>query len=70
MKKEYKNCLKMALKFNKENRIMKLGNKANSLLIKIIWIESNVNYILSIYKIIENALNIYQNCEDENKSIN
>ena len=47
---------------------MKLGNKANSLLIKIIWIESNVNYILSIYKIIDIALNIYESNEDENKS--
>ena len=60
--------LLLNLKFNKENRIMKLGNKANSLLIKIIWIESNVNYILSIYKIIDIALNIYESNEDENKS--
>ena len=58
----------LKIRFNKDNRIVKLNNKINILIIKIIWIESNVNYILSIYKIIENALNIYQNCEDENKS--
>ena len=56
------------LRFNKENRLMKSNKNIHILLIKIIWIESNINYILSIYKIIENAKNIYQNHEDdENK---
>ena len=60
--------LLLNIRFNKENRIIKLDNKANILLIKIIWIESNINYILNIYKIIENSLNIYENYENENKS--
>jgi hypothetical protein len=60
--------LLLSLRFNKENRIMKGDNKINILLIKIIWIESNVNYILNIYKIIEKALNIYGNYENENES--
>ena len=60
--------LLIKLRFNKENRLMKSNKNINILLIKIIWIESNINYILSIYKIIENAMNIYQNHEDdENK---
>ena len=60
--------LLLSLRFNKENRIMKSDNKINILLIKIIWIESNVNYILNIYKLIEKALNIYGNYENENES--
>ena len=39
------------------------NNKINILLIKIIWIESNVNYILNILKIIEFALEIFGNDE-------
>ena len=38
-----------------------------SLFMKMIWIESNVNYILNIIKIFENAMQIF---EDENKLFN
>ena len=66
----YHNIIELLLKlrFNKENRIMKLDNKINIFIIKIIWIESNVNYILNLFKIIDNALKIYENIKDENKS--
>ena len=47
------------LRFNKENEIMKNNNKTKILLIKIIWIESNVEYIINILKIIEMALKIF-----------
>ena len=47
-------------KIIKENE----NNKINILLIKIIWIESNVNYILNILKIIDLAVEIYNNKEN------
>jgi len=34
-------------------------NKVNDLLMKILWIESNVNYILNIFKIFDNAIHIF-----------
>ena len=43
----------LKLRFNKDYKIIKGNNKINILLIKIIWIESNANYILSIIKIFE-----------------
>jgi len=39
----------------------------NGLIMKIIWIESNANYILNIFKIIENAIPIFK---DSNKFYN
>ena len=42
---------------------MKDSNEINKLLIKIIWMESNVNYILSILKIFEIALPIFNHNE-------
>ena len=64
--------LLLRLRFNDKNRIIKSNNKINILLIKITWIESNLNYILNIYKIVENSLNIfgYYENENENKSKN
>ena len=55
--------LLLRFRFNNENRIIKSNNKIKILLIKIIWIESNVNYILNIFNIIENALIIFENNE-------
>jgi hypothetical protein len=53
----------LELRFNDEKRIIKNnnGNKINILFIKIIWIESNVNYILNILQIFDNALIIFNN---------
>jgi len=44
----------LKLRFKEEKDI-------NGLLIKMIWIESNVNYILNILKIFDNAIHIYNN---------
>ena len=44
--------LLLKLRFKEENNI-------NGLLMKILWIESNINYILNIFKIFENAIPIY-----------
>ena len=60
--------LLLRLRFNKQNRIILNNNRINVLLIKIIWIESNLNYILNIFKIVENALIIFGYYENENKS--
>ena len=53
--------LLLKLRFNEENRIIKGNDEINILLIKIIYIESNVNYILNIFKIYENSIIIYLN---------
>ena len=50
--------LLLKLKFTNENII-----DINNTLIKIIWIESNINYILNLLKIIEYALAIFDNDE-------
>ena len=57
--------LLIELRFNEENIIIKANNKIKNLLIKIIWIESNVNYILNIIKIIERALLIFDGNKDK-----
>ena len=57
--------LLLKLRFNDENSIIKSENNFQIQLIKIIWIESNVNYILNILKIIDTAIIIFDN--DENK---
>ena len=62
--------LLLKLRFNEENRIIQRKDKIKILLIKIIWIESNVNIIFNIYKIIEEALLIFGNNENENKNKN
>ena len=53
--------LLLKLRFNEENKIIKGNNEINVLLIKIIWIESNINYILKILKIFEEATQIFNN---------
>ena len=55
--------LLLQLRFNDENRLVKGADKMTVLLIKIAWIESNINYILNILKIIENGLIIFNNNE-------
>ena len=55
--------LLLILRFNPENELVKEDNKLNILIIKIIWIESNTNYILNILKIIENSTIIFNNNE-------
>ena len=45
----------LKLRFNKENEIIQENNSLNIFCIKIMWIESNVNYILNIFKIFECA---------------
>ena len=58
--------LLLNLRFNGENRIItKKNNSINILLIKIIWLESNVNYILNTLKIIENSIIIFNNKENQ-----
>ena len=58
--------VKLLIKLRFEDKIiMKDSNKINKLLIKIIWMESNVIYILNILKIFEIALPIFNNNEKE-----
>ena len=62
----YHKLVKLLIKLRFEDKIiMKDSNKINKLLIKIIWMESNVNYILSIIKIFEISLSIFGNNEIE-----
>ena len=56
--------LLLKLRFNKENNIIKDNNMINILSIKIIWIESNINYILRIFQIFEKCLPMFK---DENQ---
>jgi len=56
--------LLLKLRFNKENKIIKDNNMINILSIKIIWIESNINYILRIFQIFEKCLPMFK---DENQ---
>ena len=60
--------LLLKIRFNEEKKIIKGKSEINILLIKIIWMESNVNYILNIFNIFENAIIIYNN--NENKLYN
>jgi len=64
----YHKIIELLLKLRFDNKKIIKDNEnsqINVLLIKIIWIESNVNYILNIIKIVELALEIFNN--DENK---
>ena len=56
----------LKLRFNDEKTIIKnnKGNNYNILFIKIMWIESNINYILNILQIIDNAMIIFNNNKD------
>ena len=49
------------LRFNDENKLIKGNNEVNILLIKVIWLESNVNYILNLFQIVEKSIIIYNN---------
>ena len=51
------------IRFNSENKIIKKDNKIKILLAKIIWIESNMKFIINIMKIIEKALQIFNDNE-------
>ena len=53
------------LRFNKENEIIKSGDRIKILFMKIIWIESNINYILNIIKVIDAAKAIFRGDEKE-----
>ena len=55
----------LKLRFNDENHIIKRKDYISNQLIKIIWIETNVNYIINILKIINESKIIFNN--DENK---
>ena len=57
--------LLLKLRFNDGNNIIKDNNMINILSIKIIWIESNINYIIRILQIFEKCLPIFK---DENDS--
>ena len=57
----------LQLRFNSENIIINSMSRTKILSIKIIWIESNVNYILSILKIIDEAKQIFN---DDNLLLN
>ena len=52
--------LLLKLRFNKENNIIKDNNIINILSIKIIWIESNINYILRIFQIFEKCIPMFK----------
>ena len=56
--------LLLKIRFNNENQIIKDNNEINFLLLKIIWLESNINHILNIFNIFENAKALYN--YDEN----
>ena len=58
--------LLLKLRFDDKKKIKdNENNQVNILLIKIIWIESNINYILNILKIIEFAIEIFNNDEEK-----
>ena len=52
------------LRFNKDSSIIKSCDKKKIIFMKMIWIESNVNYLLNIFKIIEAAKEIYNENEE------
>ena len=53
--------LLLKLRFNEEHKIIKYNknNDIKILLIKLIWIESNINYISQIVRIFEHAIDIF-----------
>ena len=53
--------LLLKLRFNQENKIIQSDKTINILIIKMIWLESNINYILNILKIIDYAKLIFDN---------
>ena len=55
--------LLLNLRFNEDNRIIQSKDNLKFLLIRIIWLESNVNYILNIIKLIKCANKIFENNE-------
>ena len=63
----YHNLIKLLIKlrFKKENKIIQSDNAINILIIKIIWIESNKEFIIKILKIFECAKIIFDNNENE-----
>ena len=56
--------LLLSLRFNNGNETTENDNKIDNLIIKIIWIESNINYVINILKIIENSIIIFGDNED------
>ena len=57
--------LLIKLRYKKENKIMQSDNAINNLIIKIIWMESNKEFIIKILKIFENGKIIFDNNENE-----
>ena len=55
----------LKLRFNEENEIIQENNSLNILCLKIMWIESNVNYILNIFQIFESANQICNKLVDK-----
>ena len=53
--------LLLKLRFNEDNIIMQTNDNLKIFLIKILWIESNVNYILNILKLIDYSGKIFDN---------
>ena len=51
----------LKLRFNFDNKIKESIDNKNDLLKRMIWLESNVNYILNILNIIDNAKAIFNN---------
>ena len=56
--------LLLKLRFDDNYLLLKGSDNINNLLLRIIWIESNVNYILNTLKILKNALMIFNNNEN------
>ena len=57
--------LLLNIRFNQNHKIIQSDDKIKLLLLKIIWIESNVSHILNIFKIIESAMIIFNGKENE-----
>jgi hypothetical protein len=55
----------LKLRFNDENGVVQENISLNILCLKIMWIESNVNYILNIFKIFESANQICNKLVDK-----
>ena len=56
--------LLLKLRFDENYPLLKGSDNINNLLLRIIWIESNVNYILNSLKILKSALTIFNNNEN------
>ena len=57
--------LLLNLRFNNENHIIKTNDYISNIFIKIIWIETNSNYIKNILKIVDESIIIFDNNKEK-----